>query len=358
MLVAALVILAGVVVVASGRGGEMAVAEPDYPPIDLGPVSSADVALLRPPSSAWGYNMRVTDEALEVIAKAVTERDVQIAALQQQVSDLRDQLGGSAEDTAATPGVSITRPQPIYHPGDQGGTADQSVAGDHGADEVQFGPGDQSDQIDQSVRGDVSGYDGGGYASDGEPQTPAEGSAPWGPAEPPEAAPLWEPSHQPATEHAISWEGSPGTAEQAPQAAPWDPGHQVPDDQPAGGEPSGPPASSGWSADPADTSPDATAISEPAAVKPAVETSVPVTPATGWPAQAQDQAQDQARPPDQARPKDPARITWDEDPRQTKVWGAEHARAKAAKAAEETMPSTEQPSTEQPGTERPDDGRG
>src|ERR1700760_3998028 len=205
MLVAALVILAGVVVVASGRGGEMAVAEPDYPPIDLGPVSSADVALLRPPSAAWGYNMRVTDEALEVIAKAVTERDVQIATLQQEVSDLRDQLGGGspaeggraavldpeprglaggdsfggdslgdgpdltepetpvparpadAQDTTA-PGVPITRPQPIYRPGDQG---DHAAGPDYAA-----GPG---------------------HATDREPETPTEGSAPWGPAELPEA---------------------------------------------------------------------------------------------------------------------------------------------------------------------------
>ena len=52
MLVVAVVILAGVVAVASGRGGEMAVPEPDYPPIDLGPVSAADVALLRPPLAA------------------------------------------------------------------------------------------------------------------------------------------------------------------------------------------------------------------------------------------------------------------------------------------------------------------
>ena len=37
MLVAAVVILAGVVVVASGRGGEIAPEHPDYPPIDLGP---------------------------------------------------------------------------------------------------------------------------------------------------------------------------------------------------------------------------------------------------------------------------------------------------------------------------------
>ncbi len=89
MLVAAVIILVGVVVVASGRGGEIAPEYPDYPPIDLGPVTAADVALLRPPSAAWGYNMRVTDEALETIARAVTERDIKIAELEQQLDDLR-----------------------------------------------------------------------------------------------------------------------------------------------------------------------------------------------------------------------------------------------------------------------------
>jgi hypothetical protein len=100
MLLAALAILAGVVVVASGRGGEMAYEHPDYPPLDLGPVTAADVALFRPPSAAWGYNMRLTDEALERIARALTERDVRISALQQQVADLRDEIS-YARDMAA-----------------------------------------------------------------------------------------------------------------------------------------------------------------------------------------------------------------------------------------------------------------
>ena len=93
MLVVAVIILAGVVVVASGRGGEMAPEYPDYPRIDLGPVTAADVVMMRPPSAAWGYNMRITDEALEAIARAVTERDVRISALEQEVSDLRGQAG-------------------------------------------------------------------------------------------------------------------------------------------------------------------------------------------------------------------------------------------------------------------------
>jgi uncharacterized small protein (DUF1192 family) len=106
MLVAALVILAGVVVVASGRGGEMAPEYPDYPPIDLGPVSAADVALLRPPSAAWGYNMRVTDDALETIAQAVTERDIKISALQQEVADLRAELAQDWTRGSVPPGAA------------------------------------------------------------------------------------------------------------------------------------------------------------------------------------------------------------------------------------------------------------
>jgi hypothetical protein len=121
MLVAAIVILAGVVVVASGRGGEMAPEYPDYPPIDLGPVTAADVALLRPPSAAWGYNMRVTDEALETIAAAVTERDVKISVLQQEVADLREELArdwarrtGDAGAEADGPDEGPTSTQPPW----------------------------------------------------------------------------------------------------------------------------------------------------------------------------------------------------------------------------------------------------
>ena len=116
--VAVIVILAGVVVVASGRGGEMAPEYPDYPPIDLGPVSAADVALLRPPSAAWGYNMRVTDEALDTIARAVTERDIKISALQQEVSDLREELAhdwtrqSGAAATVGAPGAAAEAERP------------------------------------------------------------------------------------------------------------------------------------------------------------------------------------------------------------------------------------------------------
>jgi hypothetical protein len=88
MILVAVVILVGVFFVATGRGGELAHEQADHAPLDLGPVSATDVALLRPPTALWGYNMQVTDEALERIAQAVRDRDVTIAFLQQRLADL------------------------------------------------------------------------------------------------------------------------------------------------------------------------------------------------------------------------------------------------------------------------------
>jgi hypothetical protein len=93
MILVAVAILVGVFFVATGRGGELAYEHADHAPLDLGPVSAADVALLRPPTALWGYNMQVTDEALEQIAQAVRDRDVTIAFLQQRLADLATQAG-------------------------------------------------------------------------------------------------------------------------------------------------------------------------------------------------------------------------------------------------------------------------
>ncbi|MGI8445591.1 MAG: hypothetical protein ACR2MP_00040 [Streptosporangiaceae bacterium] len=90
LLLAGVVILVGVVSVAMGRGGEMA----EFATDSLAPrlddvVPAADVAMLRPPSALWGYNVQVTDEALSRIAQVITERDVEIAVLRQQLAELR-----------------------------------------------------------------------------------------------------------------------------------------------------------------------------------------------------------------------------------------------------------------------------
>ncbi len=89
ILLAAAAILAGVVIVALGRGGEMASFSADHAPLDLGSLAATDVVLLRPPTSIWGYNIQVTDDALSGIARAMSERDTEIAVLRQQLADLR-----------------------------------------------------------------------------------------------------------------------------------------------------------------------------------------------------------------------------------------------------------------------------
>jgi len=109
MIVVAVAILVGVFFVATGRGGELAYEHADHAPLDLGPVSAADVALLRPPTALWGYNMQVTDEALEQIAQAVRDRDVTIAFLQQRLADLATQAGPGLQP-AEPPPASLERP--------------------------------------------------------------------------------------------------------------------------------------------------------------------------------------------------------------------------------------------------------
>ena len=87
-LIAIVAVLVAIFFAATGRGGEMAYEHGDHAPPDLGLVSAADIALLRPPTALWGYNMQVTDEALERIAQAMRDRDVTIAFLQQRLADL------------------------------------------------------------------------------------------------------------------------------------------------------------------------------------------------------------------------------------------------------------------------------
>jgi hypothetical protein len=424
MLVVAVVILAGVVAVASGRGGEMAVPEPDYPPIDLGPVSAADVALLRPPSAAWGYNMRVTDEALEVIARAVTERDVQIAALQQQVSDLREQLGGGAWPAeggapraagAAEPAFPATS-SALESPG-----ATAEDLDDMGPAEYLESPGYRSELDDPLTPAEQADPEATAEQRSPEPGSPAPGSpeqttttenqlAPGevpDPAWPGEdaphvpgagsgpAAPVAITRPQPIYRHPAAPDdgsGQPGPADtvwdqpavrpDGPSApptpsAPWGParppGEPAPPEEqrgpeaPAAPETPGVPDDHGWGTDPADTSPDAKpldwAATAPAstaaqpAVQPAVQPSAqsPAEPEpTDWDGRSQpspapsvwDVASrqvdaDQGRPaPSPASPH--AEFIWDEDPHQTVVWGAEHARAKAARTADETLPNAQQ----------------
>jgi hypothetical protein len=435
MLVVAVVILAGVVAVASGRGGEMAVPEPDYPPIDLGPVSAADVALLRPPSAAWGYNMRVTDEALDVIARAVTERDVQIAALQQQVSDLRERLGGGAwpaeagslppESAAATADLEDTVPPAYPEPSEYleypepseyqselddplapAGPAGPEATAEPGVTEPGLTePGLTEPGVTEDAQPAQEPVPEPAWPGEDGPQPPGPG-----PAVPPVAITRPQPIYRRPADHDDDPNG-PGAADTAwdqpavrsGPSAPWGPAqppgqwHQP--EQASAPEVHGPPESPadpevlpgpetpvapddhGWGTDPADTSPDAkpldwTTAPPSAGAKPA-QPSAPSSAQPSAPSSAQPSAQPAGQQPaepeptdwdgrsqpspapsvwdvasrqvdeDQARPAPSApghhaEFLWDEDPHQTVVWGVEHARAKAARTADETLPSPEQ----------------
>jgi hypothetical protein len=106
LLVAAAAILGGVVLAALGRAGEMATFAGDTAPIELDEVSATDVALLRPPMSLWGYNAQATEDALRVIARSVTARDVEIATLRRELADLRGRRDGvRAAGTGGRPPV-------------------------------------------------------------------------------------------------------------------------------------------------------------------------------------------------------------------------------------------------------------
>jgi hypothetical protein len=114
MWVAIVIVLAGVYFTATGRGGELAYEHADHAPLDLGPVSAADVALLRPPTALWGYNVQVTDEALDRIARAIRDRDLTIARLQQRLAAFEP---GSAPGLPGWPAPSgaATREDRAWH---------------------------------------------------------------------------------------------------------------------------------------------------------------------------------------------------------------------------------------------------
>ncbi len=116
MLLAVIAVLVAIFFAATGRGGELSREHVDYAPLELGSVSPADVALMRPPTALWGYNVEVTDEALDRIARAMRDRDLTIAYLQQQLAAPDLTSAGTAPAPAAPPAM----PEPPAPPGRYG----------------------------------------------------------------------------------------------------------------------------------------------------------------------------------------------------------------------------------------------
>jgi hypothetical protein len=85
IVIAALVILAGVVVVAMGRGGELARDRPPEPAVsDFR--TWYDVAAYRPPAALLGYDAAATEHALAEIARAMAQREAEINVLRSRLA--------------------------------------------------------------------------------------------------------------------------------------------------------------------------------------------------------------------------------------------------------------------------------
>jgi hypothetical protein len=119
LLLAAIAILGGVVVVAMGRGGELAVFSNDRPIFVARFRTPADIASLRLPLGPVGYRVQPTTEALHAAAVAVAERDAEIAQLRREVLRLTSgepEPLGRAELAALVEPVALVQPGALVEP--------------------------------------------------------------------------------------------------------------------------------------------------------------------------------------------------------------------------------------------------
>jgi hypothetical protein len=101
IVIAAAVILGGMIVVAMGKGGELSVERPELPSrTDF--QSSSDVADYRPPGALLGYSPLVTERALAQIARTIAERDAEIDWLRRRLAELQpESLPDEPDETSA-----------------------------------------------------------------------------------------------------------------------------------------------------------------------------------------------------------------------------------------------------------------
>ncbi|KAA9375014.1 hypothetical protein F5972_29050 [Microbispora cellulosiformans] len=91
LVIAGLAVIACVVMVSLGHGGEMAEFSSDAPPLGLpaaGELTPTDLMTLRLPISLVGYGTHAVDETLNRVSIALAERDTRIAVLEQRVAEL------------------------------------------------------------------------------------------------------------------------------------------------------------------------------------------------------------------------------------------------------------------------------
>jgi hypothetical protein len=86
--IAAVVIIGGVIVVAAGRGGELARDQPSPQP-EPDWSTGAEVAGYRPPAALLGYQPEATEHAFVQLGRAIAERDEEIAWLRGRLAELQ-----------------------------------------------------------------------------------------------------------------------------------------------------------------------------------------------------------------------------------------------------------------------------
>lgn len=122
--IAAVAIVAATIALARGHGGELAEVHGDHPPLALPydrPPAGTDVALLRLPRGLFGYEPKVTDEAMRRLSHALTERDVRIAELERRIG-----LAGLV--TEHTPPAAATDVPPAGRPPAESSPAESQPA--------------------------------------------------------------------------------------------------------------------------------------------------------------------------------------------------------------------------------------
>ena len=121
LLAAAIAILAGVVVVAMGRGGEMARFDRDLPTKPPRIRAASDLPRLRLPIGLFGYQEQATREALEAAARLLAEQDAEIGRLRDAVTRL-----GAGVVAPGEPGAGPRRAVPPGEPVAYGPAAGQT----------------------------------------------------------------------------------------------------------------------------------------------------------------------------------------------------------------------------------------
>lgn len=97
--IAAVVIIGGIIVVAAGRGGELARDQPDpQPEPDWG--TGAEVANYRPPAALLGYQPEATEHAFAQLGRAIAERDEEITWLRGRLAELQPETKPPAESSS------------------------------------------------------------------------------------------------------------------------------------------------------------------------------------------------------------------------------------------------------------------